>query len=141
MSTATLRSRGRILRQLCNALALALPLMTLSACQSTPSPAPVPARMVTEKTTAQCIAQMQSAAQRPGAGRVVLTPAAFATEDRLRIVPSDTVVDAAGQTAGGRLLGVPDSFRLKLRNGVCTMVREADAQATTLPACTCLAMQ
>lgn len=96
--------------------------------------------MVADKTSAQCLEQMQAAAQRPGAGRVALTPAAFATEDRLSIVPADTVLDAAGQPASGRLRGVPDSFRLTLNNGVCTMVHEADAHATPLTACTCVVL-
>ncbi len=114
--------------------------LLLAACQSYPS-VPVPARMVAEKTQAPCIEQMQNAAQRPGGGRVVLTRSAFAGEDRLNIVPSDSILDAAGQPASGRTLGVPDSFRLTLNNGVCTMVREADAQATPLSACSCVSLQ
>jgi len=119
-----------------SAAALGVGILLLTACQSYPS-APVPARMVAEKTHAQCIEQMQNAAQRPGGSRVVLTRAAFATEDRLSIVPSDSILDATGQAASGRTRGVPDSFRLTLNNGVCTMVREADASASPLPACTC----
>jgi len=115
-------------------------ILLLTACQSYPF-VPMPARMVAEKTDAQCIEQMQNAAQRPSGSRVVLTRAAFATEDRLSIVPSDSILDAAGQPAGGRTLGVPDSFRLTLNSGVCTMVREADARATPLPACTCVGIQ
>ena len=114
--------------------------LLLTACQSYPS-VPVPARMVAEKTHGQCIEQMQNAAQRPGGGRVVLTRAAFAAEDRLSIVPSESVLDAAGQPASGRTLGVPDSFRLTLDNGVCTLVRDADGRATALPACTCVTIQ
>lgn len=95
--------------------------------------------MVASKTNVQCITQMQVAAQRPSGRQVLLTPAAFAMEDRLTIVPGDTATDAAGQPAGGRMLGVPDSFRLTLNNGVCTMVREADAQTNPLTACTCTA--
>lgn len=122
------------------ASAFAACILLLAACQSYPS-APVPARMVAEKTHAQCLEQMQNAAQRPGSGRVVLTRAAFATEDRLSIVPSESMLDAAGQPASGRTLGVPDSFRLTLNNGVCTMVREADARPAPLPACTCERIQ
>lgn len=118
------------------AIALGACVLLLAACQSYPS-VPVPARMVAEKTHALCIEQMQNAAQRPGDGRVVLTRAAFATEDRLSIVPADSILDAAGQPASGRTLGVPDVFRLTLNSGVCTMVREADARSTPLPACTC----
>jgi hypothetical protein len=114
--------------------------LLLTACQSYPSSATVPARMAAEKTSAQCIEQMQTAAQRPGAGRVALTAAAFATDDRLSIAPSDTLLDAAGHPASGRVRGLPDSFRLTLNNGVCTMVREADARATPLTACTCVAV-
>lgn len=114
--------------------------LILAACQSYPS-VPVPARMLAEKTQAQCIDQMQNAVQRPGGNRAVLTRAAFATEDRLTIVPSQSVLDAAGQPADGRMQGVPDSFRLTLNNGVCTLVREVDAMATSLPACTCVAIQ
>lgn len=124
-----------------SAAALGVGILLLTACQSYPS-APVPARMVAEKKNqAQCIEQMQNAAQRTGGNRVVLTRAAFATEDRLSIVPSESVRDAAGQPGSGRMLGVPDSFRLTLNNGVCTMVREADAQATPLPACSCVRLQ
>ena len=122
------------------ALGACVPLLLLTACQSYSS-AVVPARMRAEQNGMQCFAQMQNAAQRPGGGRVVLTPAAFATEDRLSIVPSETVEDAAGQPASGRMRGIPDSFRLTLNNGVCTMVREADAQATALTACSCVATQ
>lgn len=114
--------------------------LLLAACQSYPS-APVPARMVAEKTHALCIEQMQNAAQRPGGSRVVLTRAAFATEDRLSIVPSESILDAAGQPGSGRTLGVPDVFRLTLNGGVCTMVREADSRAAPLPACTCESIQ
>lgn len=114
--------------------------LLLAACQSYPS-VPVPARMVAEKTHAQCIEQMQDAAQRPGGSRVVLTRAAFATEDRMSIVPSDSILDAAGQPASGRTLGVADVFRLTLNSGVCTMVREADARSSPLPACTCVGIQ
>ncbi len=122
------------------ACAVSLGTLALAACQSHPTaPIAAPALMVASKTDAQCTAQMQAAAQRQGASRVVLTPAAFAVEDRLSIVPADTVVDAAGQPASGRLRGLPDSFKLILNNGVCTMVREADAQASSLPACTCVA--
>lgn len=115
--------------------------LLLTACHSYPSappPTPLPAHLVAEKTSAQCIAQMQTAAQRPDGSRVVLTTAAFAHEDRLSIVQSDTILDAAGQPANGRMRGVPDSFRLTLNKGVCTMVREIDAQATALTACTCV---
>ena len=127
-----------VLRLAVSGLGACSPLLT--ACQSYPS-VPVPAHMVAENTHAQCLEQMQSAAQRPGGNRVVLTRAAFATEDRLSIVASESVLDAAGQPAGGRMLGAPDSFRLTLNKGVCTLVREADAQATPLPACTCVIMQ
>lgn len=111
----------------------------LSACQSAP-PAAVPARMVAEQTSAQCLAQMQSAAQRADGPRVVLTPAAFAQSDRLSIVPAQTVLDAAGQPADGRMRGKPDSYRLTMGQGVCTMTREADGVATPLTACTCVAL-
>lgn len=120
--------------------ALGVGILLLTACQSYPSGS-VPARMVAEKTHAQCLEQMQNAAQRPGGSRVALTRAAFATDDRLSIVPKESILDAAGQPASGRTLGVPDSFRLTLNNGVCTMVREADAQATPLPACSCVTIQ
>lgn len=83
---------------------------------------------------------MQSAMQRPGGSAVVLGATAFTVEDRLSIVPSDTVSDAAGQPAIGRLLGRPDRFRLALIHGGCTLVREADAQSTPLAACTCAAI-
>ncbi len=132
--------RGPVLGVCAAPLVLALPLL-LTACQSAPSPGLVPARMVADTTSAQCLAQMQTAAQRPGAGRVVLTAAAFATDDRLSITPADTVLDAAGQPANGRIHGPPDSFRLTLHNGVCTMVREADGQATPLTACSCVALR
>jgi len=78
--------------------------------------------------------------QRPGGSAVVLGATAFTVEDRLSIVPSDTVSDAAGQPASGRLLGRPDRFRLTLNQGVCTLVREADAQSTPLAACACVAI-
>lgn len=122
--------------------AVTLGTVALAACQTQPTaPIAVPALMVASKTEAQCVAQMQAAAQRHGGSRVVLTTAAFATEDRLSIVPADSVVDAAGQPASGRLRGVPDSFRLTLNNGVCTMVREADSKASPLTACTCAAVR
>ena len=133
--------RDRVLR-VC--AAIVLPPLLLTACQSGPSSspvaAPVAARMAVDTTSAQCIAQMQATAQRPGAGRIVLTAAAFATDDRLSIAPADTVLDAAGQPASGRTRGLPDSFRLTLNNGECTMVREADAHATPLTACRCVAL-
>ena len=111
--------------------------VSLSACKSYPS-APMPAHLVADKTPAQCIEQMQNAVQVPGGYRVVLTRAAFAAGDRLTIVSSESVLDAGGQPAGGRTLGAPESFRLTLHNGVCTLVREIDAQTTLLPACTCV---
>jgi hypothetical protein len=113
--------------------------VALSACQShTNLPASVPALMVASATGAQCIAQMQAAVQRPNGGPVVLTPAAFSTEDRLSVVPSTSVLDAAGQPGNGRLLGSPDTFRLTLSQGVCTLVREADGRTSALTACTCV---
>ena len=117
-------------------------LLLLTACHGyrvAAAPADGPAHMVADKTTAQCLAQMQAAAQPPDGARVLLTAAAFAREDRLRIVPSESILDAAGQPASGRLHGPPESFRLTLEKGVCTMVREADARATALTACTCIA--
>ncbi|MES2581408.1 MAG: hypothetical protein V4627_01720 [Pseudomonadota bacterium] len=120
--------------------AVCLSALQLAACAGDPV-TQSPALMVADKTNAQCIAQMQAAAQRPDGGRVVLTSAAFAREDRLSITPSEIILDAAGQPASGRLLAQPDSFRLTLTNGVCTMVREADARATALTACSCSAIQ
>lgn len=122
-------------RNLC-ALAMGMCAILMTACQSSPS-APAIARMVSEKTDALCLAQMQNAVQPRGAGRVVLTRAAFAAGNRLSIVPTKSVVDAAGLPANGRTLGKPDSFRLTLENGVCSVQREADGQSTLLPACTC----
>ena len=116
-----------------------LPLLLATACQSG-SPVAVPARMVAQNMTEQCLAQMQKAAQRADGVRVVLTSAAFAQSDRLNIGPTQTVLDAAGQPADGRIRGVPDSYRLTLNQGVCTMTREADAQATALTACSCVAL-
>lgn len=132
-------------RNLC-ALAMGMCAILITACQSNPSVPSVPAipanaRMVSEKTDALCLAQMQNAVQRRGAGRVVLTRAAFAVDNRLSIVPTETVVDAAGLPANGRTLGKPDSFRLTLENGVCSVQREADGQTTLLPACTCTIVQ
>jgi hypothetical protein len=117
---------------------LCVGILLLAACQSTP-PAPVPAHLVANKTNAACIAQMQNAATRPGGHRVVLTPAAFATEDHLSIAAVDPV-DAQGLPRSGRLRGVPDTYRLTLNNGSCTMTREHDGLATALTACTCVAM-
>jgi len=112
-------------------------ILLLSACQSTAS-IPLPARRVAQGTDAQCIAQMQTAIQTPGGSPVALTRAAFAMDDRLTIVPSESVLDASGQPASGRLLGMPDSFRLTLYEGVCNLVRETDAMKFSLPACTCV---
>lgn len=114
-------------------------LAPLAACQSAP-PAQVPARMVAAQTSEQCLAQMQAATQHTDGPRVVLTQAAFAQSDRLSIVPAQTVLDAAGQPADGRVRGLPDSYRLTVSAGVCTMTREADGKATVLTACTCAAM-
>lgn len=119
-----------------------LVVVALCACQSHANlPKPIPALMVASKTGTQCTAQMQAAVQRPNGGPVVLTPAAFSTEDRLSIVPSSAVLDAAGQTASGRLIGSPDTYRLALNQGVCSMVRESDGQTTALTACTCVALR
>jgi starvation-inducible outer membrane lipoprotein len=112
--------------------------LLLVACQSTPS-APVPAHLVAHKTNAACIAQMQTAATRPGGKRVVLTPTAFAAEDHLSIASTDPL-DGAGLPRSGRLRDVPDSYRLTLNNGSCTMTREQGGQTTVLSACTCVAM-
>jgi hypothetical protein len=112
--------------------------LLLVACQSTP-PTPVPVRLVADKTNAACIAQMQNAATKPGGNRVVLTPAAFATEDYLSIVAIDPL-DAAGLPRSGRLRDIPDSYRLTLNNGICNMTREQGGQATVLSACTCVAI-
>ncbi len=116
-----------------------VPLLLTTACQSG-SPVAVPARMVAAHTTEQCLAQMQKAAQRADGHRVVLTTAAFAQTDRLSIGPAQTVLDAAGQPADGRMRGLPDSYRLTLIHGVCTMTREADGQATPLTDCSCTAL-
>lgn len=115
--------------------------LVLAACSSHP-PAPDAARAlrVVGKKDAQCITQMQVAMERPGGSAVVLGPAAFAADDRLSVVPSESVADAAGQPAGGRLLGRPDHFRLILNQGLCTLVRETDARSTPLTACACVAI-
>jgi hypothetical protein len=111
----------------------------LAACQTAPT-APLPAHLVADKTNAACIAQMQMAASRPDGNTVVLTPAAFATEDRLSIVIADPL-DGAGVPRSGRIRGVPDIFRLSLHHGRCVMTREQDGKSTLLDACTCVAMQ
>ncbi len=108
------------------------------ACQTAPS-APLPARLVAGQTHAACIAQMQTAASRPGGNPVVLTPAAFATEDHLSIVIADPL-DAAGVPRSGRVRGTPDNFRLTLDNGRCIMTREQDGETTLLDTCSCVAM-
>jgi hypothetical protein len=113
--------------------------LLITACQ-TPSAAPVAARMQQEKTTDACIAQMQEAAASPGSPKVVLTRAAFATDDRLSIVPAE-LTDAAGLPRDGRVRGVPDSYRLTLQDGACVMTRERDGKATPLSACGCITMK
>jgi len=122
-------------------IACCLGVLALAACNSIPPATDaVRALRISNKADAQCIAQIQAAMQRPGGSAVVLGATAFTVEDRLSIVPSDTVSDAAGQPASGRLLGRPDRFRLTLNQGVCTLVREADAQSTPLAACACVAI-
>jgi hypothetical protein len=69
-----------------------------------------------------------------------LTPAAFATEDRLSIVTADPL-DGAGVPRSGRIRGLPDNFRLSIHHGRCVMTREQDGKTTLLDACTCVAMK
>lgn len=117
-------------------------ILALCACHANPkAQEQTPAHMVVGKHQAQCIAQMQAATQTQDGEGVALTAAAFAHEDKLSIVPSQTVLDAAGQSGSGRLLGRPETYRLTLKNGICTMLREADAKATSLPACDCVAVR
>jgi starvation-inducible outer membrane lipoprotein len=113
--------------------------LLLAACQTAPS-GPVPAHLVASQTRSACIAQMQQAAARAGGYPVVLTPAAFATEDLLSIVTADPL-DAAGLPGSGRLRGMPDSYRLSLNAGRCVMTHERSGQAAVLDACTCVAMR
>jgi hypothetical protein len=125
--------------RLLNLIPAAGMLLLAAACQ-TPSASPVAARMMQDKTTETCIAQMQDAAASPGSPKVVLTRAAFAAEDRLSIVPAE-LTDAAGVPRDGRQRGVPESYRLTLQDGRCIMTRERDGKAVPLPACSCVAMQ
>ncbi len=135
----TMRATLPHARRLSGAGLCMLPLLLATACQSGPTAA-VPARMVAERTTEQCLAQMQKAAQRPSAARVVLTTAAFAQSDRLSIGPAPSQLDAAGQPADGRMRGLPDSYRLTVNGGMCSMTREADAVTTPLTDCSCVAI-
>jgi starvation-inducible outer membrane lipoprotein len=117
--------------------------LLLSACQMSPSgvnSGPVPAHLVASQTNSACIAQMQQAALRASGHPVVLTPAAFATDDHLDIVAADPL-DAKGLPSSGRLRGVPESYRLTLSAGRCVMTHPRSGQAAVLDACTCVAMQ
>lgn len=111
----------------------------VAACQTAPS-APLRAHLVAGHTNAACIAQMQTAALRPGGNPVVLTPAAFATEDQLSIVTADPL-DAAGVPRSGRIRSMPDNFRLTIHHNRCVMTREQDGKTTLLDACTCVPMK
>jgi hypothetical protein len=113
--------------------------LLLSACQTAASGA-VPAHLVASQTNSACIAQMQQAVLRAAGHPVVLTPAAFATDDHLGIVAADPL-DAKGLPSSGRLRGVPESYRLTLSAGRCTMTHPRSGQAAVLDACTCVAMQ
>jgi hypothetical protein len=121
--------------------------LLLAACQISPSrvpsaasSGPVPAHLVASQTNTACIAQMQQTALRATGHPVVLTPAAFATDDHLGIVAADPL-DAKGLPGSGRLRGVPESYRLSLSGGRCTMTHPRSGQAAVLDACTCVAMQ
>lgn len=117
--------------------------LLLSACQTGPSAAPdatVRAHLVVSQTNSACIAQMQQAALRSTGQPVVLTPAAFATDDHLGIVAADPL-DAKGLPSSGRLRGMPESYRLSLNAGRCVMTHPRSGQAAVLDACTCVAMQ
>jgi hypothetical protein len=117
--------------------------LLLSGCQSAPSGAPsgpVRAHLVVSQTNSACIAQMQHAALQAAGHPVVLTPAAFATDDHLGIVAADPL-DAKGLPSSGRLRGGPESYRLSLSAGRCTMTHPRSGQAAVLDACTCVAMQ
>jgi hypothetical protein len=113
--------------------------LLLAACQTAPS-GPMPAHLVASQTGSACIAQMQQAALRAAGQPVVLTPAAFATDDHLGIVAADPL-DAKGLPSSGRLRGVPESYRLSLNAGRCIMTHPRSGQAAVLDACTCVAMQ
>ncbi len=119
----------------------------LTACQaphtalaSASQPTSQPARMVAAQTSQACIQQMQKAATQPDGIRVVLTRAAFASDNRLSIDTAPTT-DAAGQLGQGRELGMPQSYRLSTSGGRCTMTRESDGKAAVLDACTCVPLR
>ncbi len=111
----------------------------LAGCQTTAATR-LPARMVSEKMTDACLAQMQSAVQQKGEPRVVLGNAAFAQEDRLTVVPAE-LLDESGLPRDGRIRGVPDSYRLTKEGKRCVITRERDGKAAPLTDCSCVVMK
>lgn len=97
--------------------------------------------MDSEKTTTQCIEQIENAVQSEVGPRVRLTRLAFASGDRLVVVPSDATLDNAGLMASGNNRDRPDTFRLTVHKGLCSIFRETSADMMPLPACTCIALR
>jgi hypothetical protein len=116
-----------------------LGILALVGCQSLPAAKPLAARMLVEKTTPACIAQIENAAQVPGGPKVHLTSAVFAKDDRLSLVLGPSV-DAAGLNANGALLNKPQSFWLTLDQGRCMMRSDATGKSVELTACTCVVL-
>ncbi len=114
--------------------------LMLVACQSYWA-TPQPAQMDSEKTTTQCIEQIENAVQNEVGPRVRLTRMAFASGDRLVVVPSDATLDNAGLMARGNNRDRPDTFRLTVHKALCSIFRETSAHRMPLPACTCIALR
>lgn len=112
--------------------------IVLTACQH-PTLLATPATLMTP-VQAACLKQMQTviAQDLPQGQSLVLTDAAFATSDLLRISPSD-LADAQGRLMQGRMRGLPESYRLRKDHNQCFILREQTMQSTRLDACSCKA--
>jgi hypothetical protein len=100
------------------------------ACGTPPARADVPA-LIAQPTDASRAELLRVVTEAAGGVPVTLSPDALTRESTL-IVERREPRDALGRPLSGRLLDMPQRFRLVLREGSCVLIRDSDARSWTL---------
>ena len=107
------------------------------ACGTPPARADVPA-LIAEPSAASRAELLRVVTEAANGARVTLADDAFTRESTL-IVERREPLDAQGRPLSGRLLEMPQRFRLVLRDGKCVLVRESDERSWLLNDTRCAA--
>jgi hypothetical protein len=99
-------------------------------CGAPPARADVPA-LVAEPSAASRAELRRVVTEATNGAPVTLADDALTRESTL-IVERREPLDAQGRPLSGRLLDMPQRFRLVLRDGKCALVRESDARSWPL---------